>query len=163
MLRKTFHYIGILLVLTLFWIILNEKITVLHTVTGVVTGFICIICTEKYLLKQKYALNYTLSFKVFAKYLVYLFIQIYVSGITAIYRMLTNKVNIGVIEYESDLDNDFLICVLANSITLTPGTVTLDKSGRVLKILCLNCPESDKDKLQQSIKLELEKRLKGVR
>jgi multicomponent Na+:H+ antiporter subunit E len=160
-LRKFLHYIEVIIILTVFWVVINEKITFIQVVSGTVLSFIAILYTEKYLLKQDYKKLYIFSLRNFIKYLAYLFVQIYVSGFTAIYRMLTHKINVGIIEYESGLDNDFLLCILANSITLTPGTVTVDKNGKKLKVLCLNCPEDGQNLLQQSIKVKFENRLKG--
>jgi multicomponent Na+:H+ antiporter subunit E len=158
--RKFLHYIKTIIFLTVFWIAINEEITFIQVVSGTVLSFIAILCTEKYLLKQDYKKLYSFSIKNFIKYLAYLFVQIYVSGVSAIYRMLTHKINVGIVEYESQLDNDFLLCILANSITLTPGTVTVDKNEKKLKVLCLNSLENGQN-LRQNIKIKFENRLKG--
>ncbi|NSW89203.1 MAG: Na+/H+ antiporter subunit E [Firmicutes bacterium] len=159
--RKFLYYIEVIIILTIFWIIINEKITPIQIIVGIFLGFLAVIFTEKYLLLGDYKHTYIISPKILIKYLIYLFIEIYMSGFTAIYRILSHKVNVGVIEYESNLDNDFLVCILANSITLTPGTVTIDKKGKKLKILCLSCPEDGKNSLQASVRAKFENILKG--
>ncbi len=42
------------------------------------------------------------------------------------YRVITGKIHPGIIRVKSDLSTDLGIFMLANSITLTPGTITVD-------------------------------------
>lgn len=42
------------------------------------------------------------------------------------------------VNYESRLHDDLLLTILANVITLTPGTMTIDMEQSTLKIHCLN-------------------------
>ena len=42
------------------------------------------------------------------------------------YRVLTGKINPGIVKISPDLKTDLGISMLANSITLTPGTLTVD-------------------------------------
>ncbi|MEG3064816.1 Na+/H+ antiporter subunit E [Acetomicrobium sp.] len=42
------------------------------------------------------------------------------------YRVITGKINPGIVRVETSLRNAYAITMLANSITLTPGTLTVD-------------------------------------
>ena len=42
------------------------------------------------------------------------------------YRVITGKINPGIVKISPDLKTDLGITILANSITLTPGTLTVD-------------------------------------
>jgi len=42
------------------------------------------------------------------------------------YRVLTGKINPGIVKIKSDLKTDLGVTMLANSITLTPGTLSVD-------------------------------------
>ncbi len=55
-------------------------------------------------------------------------------------------------------DSDKLL--LANAITLTPGTITLELDGEDLYLHVLNITNENKEVLQQEIVNELEKGLK---
>lgn len=55
-------------------------------------------------------------------------------------------------------DSDKLL--LANAITLTPGTITLELDGEDLYVHVLNITNENKEVLQQEIVNELEKGLK---
>ena len=94
------------------------------------------------------------------KYFIYLLYQIYCSGFSTIKKIVTGKVNPGIVEITTKLENDFLISILACSITLTPGTVTLDKDGKKLKILWLDCITKDSEAAGAIIKGNFEDILK---
>jgi multicomponent Na+:H+ antiporter subunit E len=61
-------------------------------------------------------------------YFFYLVGQILIAGIDVARRVLRPKLNIspGVIKFHTPLRDDLQITINANSITLTPGTITLD-------------------------------------
>ncbi|PNX47524.1 MAG: cation:proton antiporter, partial [Thermoplasmata archaeon M11B2D] len=42
------------------------------------------------------------------------------------YRVITGRINPGIVKIHPDLKTDLGITMLANSITLTPGTLTVD-------------------------------------
>jgi len=48
------------------------------------------------------------------------------ANIDVAYRVITGKINPGIIKISPDLKTDLGITMLANSITLTPGTLTVD-------------------------------------
>jgi len=56
------------------------------------------------------------------------------------YRVITGRINPGIVEVETDLDNDLGLTLLANSITLTPGTlsVEVDEEKRSLYVHWIN-------------------------
>ncbi|HPK86658.1 MAG TPA: Na+/H+ antiporter subunit E, partial [Atribacterota bacterium] len=45
-------------------------------------------------------------------------------------RVLTNKINPGIVKISPNLKSDAAITLLANSITLTPGTLSVDIDER---------------------------------
>ena len=42
------------------------------------------------------------------------------------YRVITGKINPGIVRVQTSLKNSYAMAMLANSITLTPGTLTVD-------------------------------------
>lgn len=64
------------------------------------------------------------------------------------YRVLTGKIRPAIVEINPELKNDFGVVMLANSITLTPGTLTLEAKGGKLYIHWLNA-KSEKPKIHQ--------------
>jgi multicomponent Na+:H+ antiporter subunit E len=64
------------------------------------------------------------------KFLGYLFGPFFVSlakaNFDVAYRVITGKIRPGIVKISPDLKTDLGITMLANSITLTPGTLTVD-------------------------------------
>ena len=62
-------------------------------------------------------------------WLVYLFPFMYAmarANIDVAYRVLTGRINPGIVKISPNLKNDMALTILANSITLTPGTLSVD-------------------------------------
>jgi len=54
------------------------------------------------------------------------FLEVTKANLDVAYRVITGKIRPGIIRVSSDLKTDLGIFMLANSITLTPGTITVD-------------------------------------
>jgi multicomponent Na+:H+ antiporter subunit E len=54
------------------------------------------------------------------------FIGLTKANLDVAYRVITGKINPGIVKISPDLKTDLGITLLANSITLTPGTLTVD-------------------------------------
>ena len=54
------------------------------------------------------------------------FIAMVKANIDVAYRVITGKINPGIVKISPGLDSDASITLLANSITLTPGTLSVD-------------------------------------
>jgi multicomponent Na+:H+ antiporter subunit E len=59
-------------------------------------------------------------------YLVILIIKVYIASVDVAYRVLTMKINPGEIRIRTRLKSELARVLLANSITITPGTLTID-------------------------------------
>ena len=60
-------------------------------------------------------------------------------------RVITGKINPGIVKVQTGLKSDFAVTMLANSITLTPGTLTvdLDDSSNELYVHWIDVKNSD--------------------
>ncbi len=129
------HYLELVFIFTLIWVVLNEKADLVRIISGAIISAGTIFFTNYYLLFEDYKRSYSIPLQSFIQYLGFLFIQIYKSGIAAIRIIIKGDGKVKITEYESKLSDELTLCLLANAITLTPGTVTIDKSGRKLYIL----------------------------
>jgi multicomponent Na+:H+ antiporter subunit E len=59
-------------------------------------------------------------------YLAVLIFQMYISSFKVLWSILRGRANPGVVHFRTRLSSDIGRVALANSITLTPGTITLD-------------------------------------
>ena len=124
-----------MLIFTLIWVILNEKLGWEQLLTGFFLSLAVLAFTNSQLLLDDYCRLYSVRFVVLLRYFFYLIILIYRSGFTAIARIIKGHDAVQMITYQSTLDDDLSLTLLANAITLTPGTVTVDLDQQMLQIL----------------------------
>lgn len=160
--KRAFQYTQIALLLGVMWVIFNERLDAATFLTGVVVGTLAVVVTNTMVLKESYRRLYHLRFWKASLYLLRLFYEIYAAGFEAVYRMFTGRINVGVVDISTELTDDFSVCLLANSITLTPGTVTLDREGRNLKVIWLTVKTRDPARAGEEIKGLFERLLREV-
>jgi|LGVF01.2.fsa_nt_gb multicomponent Na+:H+ antiporter subunit E len=134
--KKTINTIVLIIIFTGIWLILNESIQPLQIFLGIIISIISILITNHYFLKNSYAQTFFMKPFVVLNYSIYVIFQIYKSGFYAIKKIITGRDCVKIIDYDTCISDDFAICLLANAITLTPGTVTINKKENHLQILC---------------------------
>jgi multisubunit Na+/H+ antiporter MnhE subunit len=146
----------VIVLLSLVWLILFENITVLIVLSGILMSVLVVLFTDRFLLKGNYEHAYMIPLGTLIKYTILLVYEIYLAGIDVIPNILTGKADVQIITCQTELKDELSIDILANSITLTPGTVTVEKKGQTLQVLALNAPAEDEDP-RAVIPLSLEK------
>ena len=122
----------VFLLLLLTWIVLSGLIDPFHIGLGVISSALVAWLSSDFLFENRSAkLIYRLKQLVrFPGYLIWLLWQIVLANIHVLRISFSSKVNDQIqpqiVRFRSGLETDFEKYVLAQSITLTPGTVTLD-------------------------------------
>ena len=80
---------------------------------------------NRYLKKSLRMLNPVRWF-IWLIYLFPFFFAMAQANIDVAYRVLTGRINPGIVKISPNLKNDMSLTILANSITLTPGTLSVD-------------------------------------
>ncbi len=122
---KWFGFLLTFVVMYLFWILLSGIFDALHLGAGLICCAIVAFISHDLFVKDG-----GLPFDKFGRLLKYIpweLWQIVLANLDVAYRVLHPKMPIdpGVIEFETTLRSDFALVTLANSITLTPGTITI--------------------------------------
>jgi multicomponent Na+:H+ antiporter subunit E len=97
-------------------------------------------------------------------YLGYFFGALIKANIDMAKRVLSPSLPIrpGIVEVKTELTSSLGIMLLANSITLTPGTLSVDVIGDIIKVHWIDCPpDIDIDEATESIVHGFEHHLKG--
>ena len=153
----TKNSIYVIVVLTLVWVILSENVSLLTVATGIVLGAACELYCRKYL---PFGSITGVKFLTLSLYPIYLIGQIYLAGFNAIKLLLTGS-RMEIVEIKTNIKHNLLRVALANSITLTPGTIALRLEDDTITVLWLRKKETlspDTD-ISELIKGNLEKRL----
>jgi multicomponent Na+:H+ antiporter subunit E len=159
---KNFFYLFILLIV--IWIILTSSFHWQELVTGILISLILSSFLSKTYLKLGFP---PLSIKRIAFFFFYigvLFVEIFKANIDVAYRVIHPKMPIkpGIVVIKTTLKQDIAKMILANSITLTPGTFTLDIIGDTYLIHWINVKSEDVDEATRIIGEKFERHLKKI-
>lgn len=97
-------------------------------------------------------------------FIVFILVELVISSVKVAIVILSPRLKLrpGVIAVPIPGDTELEIMILANLITLTPGTLTLDVSSDKKVLYIHSIHVDDPQKLKESIKHDLEKRVKRI-
>ena len=151
-----------LLLFLLVWIIFNGSVTAEIllfgvAVAGAMFGFICNFMD--YSLKKELALYRKVP--LLFRYVLILLKEIITANLTVIRMILTRKETMEpvLVHVHTDLKTEVSRVILANSITLTPGTITVSMTGQDLLVHCLD--RSLSEGMEDSVFVKLLQKLEG--
>ncbi len=96
------------------------------------------------------------------KFLALLVFLLYKSSFQVMLAVLSKNTNPRIVHFRTHLHSDLARTILANSITLTPGTLTVDLNDDHLTVHWLFCTTTHTKAAGDAIKKELEKSLGGT-
>jgi len=113
-------------IMALFWVLLSGMFDAFHLISGLICCAIVTFLSHDLLVKGRSEKKFLKSIRL-ALYIPWEFWQIVLANIDVAYRVLHPKMPIDplIIEFETPLRGEFSLVTLANSITLTPGTITI--------------------------------------
>lgn len=123
----------------LFWFMLSGHTETLLIVLGIVSSLLSVYLARRMDIIDHESYPFHLSARLL-RYYPYLAKEIIIANIDVIKRILKpgNSISPHVITLPAPQQTDLSKVIYANSITLTPGTVTLDLSGNELKVHALS-------------------------
>ena len=113
-------------IMVIFWVLLSGLFDKFHILSGLICCLIVTFLSHDLLVKGKSKKILLKSARLFF-YVPWELWQIVLANIDVAYRVLHPRMPIDprIIEFETPLRSDFSLVTLANSITLTPGTITI--------------------------------------
>lgn len=158
MLKTVAQTVPAVVLICLFWLGLTESFSIGEMAFGMTVAVISLLFTNMVILDGKnYASQFSLRVTTVLLYAGYLLYQIYSAGFSAMKRVLTGHTRVRIVDIDTALEDDFTIALLANSITLTPGTVSLHREGSKLMIIWLSDSEEDLPTRNRLIKHNFER------
>ena len=127
------HTVFVMIALTGVWIILMEQVSWQNAAIGMFMSMLCSHFIGKFLNFEEIR---NVNFYRLATYPVWLLGRIYMDALYLIKMILTDA-KWGITTYRLELDNESLRNILADSITLTPGSVFLEREGENITLLCI--------------------------
>jgi len=158
----------ILFFIALFtWFMLTWPPDIQHIIVGIAVSAFVSFITGDLFIRRPHMLKHPLRYWYFFAHYVPIFLwQCLKANIDVAYRVLHPKlpINPGIVKVKTDLKTDTALTFLANSITLTPGTmsVDIDKDNGVLYIHWIDVKASDTKGATEIIVKRFEEILKKI-
>lgn len=151
-----------LLLFFIAWIIFNGRVTMEIVLFGAViaVALLAFLCRfMEYSLQKEWRFYRNLPW--LARYLYALIREIISANLTVCRMILTRKERMEpvLVRVHTDLKSETARVILANSITLTPGTITVSLTGQELLVHCLD--KSLSEGMEDSTFVKLLQKLEG--
>jgi multicomponent Na+:H+ antiporter subunit E len=148
------------IILALAWISLTGQFTVVNFMIGFLLGFILMWLAQR----ATGSLKYFYKAIQVIRFVIFFIWELLLANIRSTYYVLAprHKLRPGIVAIPLDLDNDAEITLLANLITMTPGSLSLDVSNERCTLYVHVIHIDDVEKYRASIKNGFEKRVKEI-
>ncbi len=116
------------LILFVVWLMFTSTLAVQEVTAGLITSFLIALFTSRFFICCDFSIFSPVKlFYVLTYFLVFLKALI-MANLDVARRVISPKlpINPGIVKFDTRLTSDFAKMVLANSITLTPGTLSVD-------------------------------------
>jgi multicomponent Na+:H+ antiporter subunit E len=125
------RYIAIFILSLIFWILITFSITLPNIIVGAVASLICSVLFARYYFKSVSKFLQPTRYFWFIIYLLVFIWSCIRANFDVAYRVLHPAMPIrpGIVKVKTSLTSGFARTLLANSITMTPGTLTVDIIG----------------------------------
>lgn len=149
--KKLLYYIEFGILGMIVWCILYEGISWTIMGSGLLLGILAAVFANSFLVTHQLTQAYRFNIPMFLIFLCVLVFRIFRAGLQVIPTIITGKTKTGIINIKTEVPEGLASTTLANSITLTPGTVTIDKRGQDIKVLWLHKSTDDPIKAAEII------------
>jgi len=133
-------------ILMIFWILIDLNLKPLNLIAGLIVCFFVTKLSYGILYNDKSFKFKSLKLTTLFKYFFNLMLEIYKSSFSYMFRIIKKDCEPFITEVELEVDDPLIITIISNSITLTPGTITVDVDKNKLTVLtlkiCQNCDET---------------------
>ncbi len=150
------------LYLFLGWILFSGNFAFTSLMAGLFFSFSIALITYSSFIEHQEAERRALipSFHILFAYLIYILIRMYFDSFRVLYNVIKGNINPRVVHFRTKLKSDMARVILANSITLTPGTITLVIDNDHLVVHWLEAKTTHSRHSGELIKGTMEKLLK---
>ena len=146
------------LIVFILWLAFTSSFDVYEVVTGLSISLIISLLTYKSFTTRGVKGLSPIKLIFVLKYIIVFLIALVKANLHVAKIVLSPNlpINPGIVEFESKLDSDFAKMILANSITLTPGTLSVDVIENRFYIHWLEVKDSDPEVAYNEIAKQFE-------
>jgi len=157
-------YAALFLLSLAFWLMITFSLTIPNLITGSVASLICTLFFGHFFVSNVYKLLQPKRYFWFMVYLVVIIWECIKANLDVAYRVLHPAMPIkpGIVKVKTTLRSDLAKTLLANSITMTPGTIAVDIIGDCLYVHWIYVRSEDPEIYTRMITGAFEKTIKKM-
>lgn len=146
------------------WLLLTWSVDIQNIIAGIIVSFLCTVFIGHLFFDNAIKIFSPRRVFWFLYYIPVFLIHLIKANIDVAYRVLHVDIPIhpGIVKVKTTLTSDLALTFLANSITLTPGTLTVDIIGNDMYIHWINVQTDDPERQTEIIVSRFEKILKRI-
>ncbi|MFA7417007.1 MAG: Na+/H+ antiporter subunit E [Acholeplasma sp.] len=147
------------LVILAFWFLINWNLRIETIIFGLIAALIVTIASKDVLYNDKGFIYKGIKLHRLLVYMFFLLVEIFKSTFIYISAVISGKYEPVLLKIKLDLDDAVQIGIIANSITLTPGTISVDVVGSTILVITLAKPGTNPKDLEKPIHENFERLL----
>jgi multicomponent Na+:H+ antiporter subunit E len=158
------QYLTIFILSLLFWFLITFRLTIPNLVVGSIAALITTLIFGRYFLRNVYKFLQPQRYFWLMVYLVIFIWACIKANFDVAYRVLHPAMPIkpGIVKVKTELKSEFARTILANSITMTPGTISVDIIGDYLYVHWIYVRSEDPEVYTHIISGQFEKFIKKI-
>lgn len=158
------RYLTVFILSMIFWFLLTFEFTLSNLIVGIVSSLITSLIFTRFFVLNVYKLIQPIRYFWFLVYLVVFIWECIKANIDVAYRVLHPGMPIrpGIVKVKTTLKSDLAKMLLANSITMTPGTISVDIIDDYLYIHWIYIKSEDPEVYTRIITGPFEKYIKRI-
>jgi multicomponent Na+:H+ antiporter subunit E len=145
------------IIILIFWFLMNLNFEFQTILFGVFVSLLVTVLTHNVLYDTNGFRYRNIKILKLLIYLLLLFVEIFKASFTYIINLISKTYEPVVIKVDLDLYDPVQIGIIANSITLTPGTISVDIDGHTIYVLTLAKPGTPQEELEAPIHEKFER------
>lgn len=140
-----------------FWILLNFNLQLDTIIFGVIFSGVVTVLAFPVLYNEQGFRYHGIKFYKMILYFFVLFLEIFKSAISYTINLISRKYEPLLFKIDLDVTDPILVGIVANSITLTPGTISVEIVDHSIFVLTLAKPGTKQEELERPIRDKFER------
>lgn len=158
------RYVVFFIVLLIFWVILTFDVSLINILVGTVAALITVLLFSKHIIRYAGKIFQPMRYFWLVIFLVVFIWECLKANFDVAYRVLHPKMPIkpGIVKVKLGLKSEIAKTILANSITMTPGTISVDLVDDILYVHWIYVKSFDPEVYQHEVAGRFEKYIKRI-
>src|SRR6056297_2569329 len=149
--KNLFIHYKLFITLMFFWFLLNMSMNPINLAAGIAVSALVTALSKGILYNENGYWYKPIRVGRLILYLLRLIGEIFKSSLSYLARIIRKDSNPVVVEVELQVEDPLVVAIIANSITLTPGTITVDVDENKLTVISLKDNKSSKESVIKEI------------